>query len=130
MALTVQLVSPESVLFVGDADMVVARTVSGGDLAFLSGHVPFLGALGSWPVRLIRVEGEESFAIHGGFVEVSNDQVIVLSDIAELASGIDVERARRARGRAEENLARDPHDEDAVAALTRAQVRLEVGGAI
>ena len=41
----VELVSPERVLFQGEADMVVARTAN-GEIAFLPGHVPFLGALG------------------------------------------------------------------------------------
>ena len=42
--LPVQVVSPERVLYSGDAEMVVCRT-SDGEIAFLPGHVPFLGAL-------------------------------------------------------------------------------------
>ena len=38
----VQLVSPEQVLYVGEADMVIARTLGGGEIAFLKGHAPFL----------------------------------------------------------------------------------------
>jgi F-type H+-transporting ATPase subunit epsilon len=60
---------------------------------------------------------------------VANDRVIVLSDVAELAESIDVDRARRARQRAEERLAADADDEDAHAALFRATTRLEVAGA-
>ncbi len=98
MTLTVDLVSPEAVLYEGEAAMVVARTTSGGDIAFQSGHQPFLGGLGIWPVRLILEDGgEERFAVHGGFVEVSGDRVIVLSDVAEVAEEIDVERGARRR---------------------------------
>ena len=43
----VELVSPERILFSGEADMVICRTVDGGDIAFLAGHAPFLGALTS-----------------------------------------------------------------------------------
>jgi F-type H+-transporting ATPase subunit epsilon len=68
--------------------------------------------------------------VHGGFVEVANDRVIVLSDVAELAEQIDVERARRALQRAEERLSENPDDEEAQAALLRARTRLEVAGAI
>jgi F-type H+-transporting ATPase subunit epsilon len=68
--------------------------------------------------------------VHGGFVEVAKDRVIVLSDVAELADQIDVERARSARQRAEERLSADPDDEDAQAALLRATTRLEVAGAV
>ena len=45
MTLQVELVSPERILWTGEADMVIARTVGGGDIAFLSGHAPFVGAL-------------------------------------------------------------------------------------
>ena len=130
MTLAVNLVSPEAVLYEGEAAMVVARTTSGGDIAFQTGHQPFLGGLGVWPVRLIlEGGGEVRFAVHGGFVEVSGDRVIVLSDVAEVAAEIDVERARAAKAAAEEALRADADDANAEAALARANVRLEVAGA-
>lgn len=129
MPLTVDIVSPERVLYTGEADMVVCRT-SEGEIAFLPGHVPFLGALGIGVVRILLPErGEQAAAVHGGFVEVANDRVIVLSDVAELAERIDIDRARRAQQRAEERLSADPDDEDAQAALLRATTRLEVAAA-
>jgi F-type H+-transporting ATPase subunit epsilon len=128
--LTVDVVSPERVLYTGEADMLVCRTTD-GEIAFLPGHAPFLGALGIGVVRsLLPERGEQAVAVHGGFVEVSNDRVIVLSDVAELAEQIDVERARRAKQRAEERLAADSEDEEAQAALLRAETRLEVAGAV
>jgi F-type H+-transporting ATPase subunit epsilon len=128
--LTVEVVSPERVLYSGEADMLVCRT-SEGEIAFLPGHVPFLGALGIGVVRsLLPEQGEQAVAVHGGFVEVANDRVIVLSDVAELADQIDVARAQRARQRAEERLNAEPDDEEAQAALLRATTRLEVAGAV
>jgi F-type H+-transporting ATPase subunit epsilon len=128
--LSVEVVSPERVLYSGEADMVVCRTTD-GEIAFLPGHVPFLGALGIGVVRsLLPERGEQGVAVHGGFVEVSNDRVIVLSDVAELAEQIDVERARIAKQGAEERLSADPEDEEAQAALLRAETRLEVAGAV
>jgi F-type H+-transporting ATPase subunit epsilon len=127
--LSIDIVSPERVLYTGEADMVVCRT-SEGEIAFLPGHVPFLGALGIGVVRILLPErGEQAAAVHGGFVEVANDRVIVLSDVAELAERIDIDRARRAQQRAEERLSADPDDEDAQAALLRATTRLEVAAA-
>jgi F-type H+-transporting ATPase subunit epsilon len=127
--LTVDIVSPERVLYTGEADMVVCRT-SEGEIAFLPGHVPFLGALGIGVVRILLPErGEQAAAVHGGFVEVANDRVIVLSDVAELAERIDIDRARRAQQRAEGRLSADPDDEEAQAALLRATTRLEVAAA-
>ena len=129
MPLSIDIVSPERVLYTGEADMVVCRT-SEGEIAFLPGHVPFLGALGIGVVRILLPErGEQAAAVHGGFVEVANDRVIVLSDVAELAERIDIDRARRAQQRAEERLSADPDAEDAQAALLRATTRLEVAAA-
>jgi F-type H+-transporting ATPase subunit epsilon len=125
----VEIVSPERVLYSGDGDMVVARAAD-GDIAFLPGHAPFIGALGIASVRvLLQQHGEQAAAVHGGFVEVNNDHVIVLSDVAELPEQIDVPRAQEAKARAEAALRADEHDEEAKAALARAETRLEVAGA-
>jgi len=126
MALVAQLVSPERVLYEGDAEMVVCRT-SDGEIAFLPGHVPFVGALGIAKVRIILPEkGEVAAAVHGGFVEVSHDTVTILSDVAELPDQIDAVRAETAKERAEREVASDPENEEAQAALARAELRLEV----
>jgi F-type H+-transporting ATPase subunit epsilon len=123
----VQLVSPEQVLYEGDADMVIARTIGGGDIAFLPEHAPFVGALAIWPVRVIQADGRElDAAVHGGFVEVSNNTVTVLTDVAELPEQIDVERATEARQRAQAAVVADADDEEAQAAFARAEVRLQV----
>jgi F-type H+-transporting ATPase subunit epsilon len=127
--LTVEVVSPEAILFTGDADMVVARTLGGGDIAFLTGHVSFLGALDDWPLRVIQENGQVTFAVHGGFVEVSDDRVTVLSDVAEQSNAIDAARAQAALETAENALRTDPDDESAAAAAKRAQTRLEVARA-
>jgi len=123
----VQLVSPEQILYQGVAKMVVVRTLGGGDIAFEDNHAPFLGALADWPARVKFEDGTQAwFAVHGGFVEVSRNQVIILSDIAEPASDIDLARANDAKSRAEDALRADPDDVDAQAALNRADVRIEV----
>jgi F-type H+-transporting ATPase subunit epsilon len=125
--LHVELVSPERILYSGEADMVVCRTVSGGEIAFLTGHAPFVGALDIAVVRIKTGEGAEEAAVHGGFVEVRDDRVTILSDVAELASQVDVERARRAKEAAERR-DKDVDDAEAEAALRRADVRLTVSG--
>ena len=127
MALQVDLVSPERILYQGEADMVIARTVGGGDIAFLGGHAPFVGALDVAPVTIRTSSGDEVAAVHGGFVEVSNDRVTILSDVAELADQIDVERAREAKARAEATLQRE-RDAECEAAVRRAHVRLQAAG--
>ncbi len=129
MPLQVELVSPERILYSGEAEMVIARTVGGGDIAFLPGHSPFVGALEIATVTLRTPEGDQLVAVHGGFVEVSNDTVTILSDVAELADQIDVERARQAKDAAERRAEAD-HDAEADAAVKRAHVRLAAAGGL
>jgi F-type H+-transporting ATPase subunit epsilon len=125
VTLQVELVSPERILYSGVADMVVARTTD-GDIAFLTGHSPFIGALGIGVVSVRASDGtDERAAVHGGFVEVSDDRVTILSDVAELAGDIDAARARRALEEAERRI-REGDDEEAEAALRRARLRVEL----
>jgi F-type H+-transporting ATPase subunit epsilon len=124
----VELVSPEDKLWEGEAEMVVCRSTE-GDIAFAAGHEPFLGALADHPVRIILAgEGEQAAAVHGGFVQMSGTSLVVLSDLAELKENIDKGRAEHAKRVAEEALAKNPDDEEAAAALARAETRLAVVG--
>jgi F-type H+-transporting ATPase subunit epsilon len=124
----VDIVSPERILFSGQATMVITRTLDGGEIAFLPNHAPFLAALTESHTRIYEEGGTVvNVAVHGGFVEVSNNKVSVLSDVAELGDQIDVSRAQAARERAEEALRRD-QSEEAAAALQRAEARLAAAG--
>ncbi len=126
MPLQVELVSPEEVVLTTTASMVLVRTTD-GDIAFQPGHVPFVGVLLPERVRIYGDGGDtQLIAVHSGFVEVSGDKVAILSDVAELAGDIDVDRANAAADRARATLAEDPGDEEATAALKRAEVRLAV----
>jgi F-type H+-transporting ATPase subunit epsilon len=124
----VALVSPERILWEGEASMVILRTAA-GDIAFLEGHAPLVGALQIGKVRITPAEGgpEVVAAVHGGFVEVKNNRVTILSDVAELADDIDVARAREALARAGSPSGDDA--DDLVAARRRAEIRLEAAGA-
>jgi F-type H+-transporting ATPase subunit epsilon len=126
--MAVEVVSPERVLYSGEATMVITRTYGGGEIAFQANHAPFVGALSENHTRVFQVDGVvRDIAVHGGFVEVSGNKVSILSDVAELADEIDVERARTAKDRAEEQIR---HDDDvkAMAALRRANARLSASG--
>ncbi|MGH9076516.1 MAG: ATP synthase F1 subunit epsilon [Acidimicrobiales bacterium] len=126
----VEVVAPSRTLYSGEAEMVVCRT-TGGELAFLANHMPFLGVLDPGVVRVAREGSDElRLAVHGGFVEVRDNRVIMLADVAELAGEVDRERARRAKAGAEQALSSAGPDgaPAAAAALRRAEVRLEVAG--
>ena len=129
-AMRVEVVSPERMLFSGDANQVITRTLGGGEIAFLAGHAPFLGALDACHTRIYLADGKVvDVAIHGGFVEVSNNKVSLLTDLAELGTEIDRARAMRAKEAAEERM-RGEHDAEAVASLSRAHARLAASGGL
>ena len=124
MTLRVELVSPERVVYEGEAELVIARTTD-GEIGFQPGHVPFVGNLVSSVIRIALSDGGvQRIAVHSGFVEVSDNHVALLSDVAELAEDIDTDRAKNALDRANELLAGDSANEEAAKALQRAEVRL------
>ena len=123
----VDIVSPERILFSGQATMVVTRTLD-GEIAFQPNHAPFLAALTENHTRIYEEGGNVvHVAVHGGFVEVSDNRVSILSDLAELASEIDVEHVRR---QLEESSGRLTHAQDTdvqaeiAAEIRRSEVRL------
>jgi F-type H+-transporting ATPase subunit epsilon len=124
----VSLVTPERALFDGEAEMVTMRS-GGGDIAFLAGHEPYVSTVEIGLVRIDVPDGEkELFAAHGGFVEVNEGKVVVLSGVAERAGEIDIPRAERARDAAEGRLATGEQNLEAEEALQRANTRLELAG--
>ncbi len=126
---TVEVVSPEAVSYTGEAEMVIARTIDEGDIAFQAGHVPFIGALAVWSVEVIKEDGSRDvFAVHRGFVQVSGEEVTILSDVSEAADQIDVGRAKASLESADAALAADGDDAEAAAAKARAELRLAVVG--
>jgi F-type H+-transporting ATPase subunit epsilon len=100
--LNVDLVSAERRVWSGEANFVVARTLD-GELGILPGHVSLLGVLAEgFTVRITGGEAGDGVevAAHGGFLSVSDDNVTILAEIAELSTEIDVDRARAALARA------------------------------
>ncbi len=126
----VEVVSPERVLFSGEATQVITRTLGGGEIAFLAGHAPFLAALIPNHSRLYLTDGSIlDVAVHGGFVEVSNGKVSILTDFAELGSEIDKAKAAADIERLQEQL-RHEHDANGAAELARAHARLSAAGGV
>ena len=126
----VEVVSPERVLFSGEATQVITRTLGGGEVAFLAGHAPFLAALIPNHTRVYLAEGSIlDVAVHGGFVEVSNGKVSILTDFAELGSEIDKAKAQADIDRLQEQL-RHEHDAAGAAELARAHARLSAAGGV
>jgi F-type H+-transporting ATPase subunit epsilon len=90
----VEIVSVESRVWTGEAEMLVARTTE-GELAVLAGHAPLLGQLKEPSrVRVRLADGEQvAFDIAGGFLSVTEDGVTVLAESAQRAEGEDPAQA-------------------------------------
>lgn len=121
--LTVEIVTPEKRILSVQADEAI---VPGGEGLFgvRPGHTPFLSLVEPGTLTLIEGGRQDRYFIAGGFVEVSNDKVLVLADAAEHVTGIDVGGARRRMAEAEARL-KDLNAADARYALEQAAVRRE-----
>ena len=129
--IALKVITPNREMYNGEADMVIMRTKS-GDVGILHGHQPMVTVL-DYGVMRIQNEGEEdkTAAVFGGFAQIGEDGVTVLTDIAEWADEIDLSRAEEARKRAEERLSKKSADIDvlrAELALKRALVRIGLKG--
>lgn len=93
--LLVEVISPEKVLYAAEADMVVATTPL-GEIGIMPLHIPLVSTLVTGEVRIKHKDHIDYFFIDGGFVEVKEDKVIVLSPGAESATQIEPEAEEKA----------------------------------
>ena len=124
------VVTPEKALIDEMADEVRAPGL-GGYLGVLPGHAPLFSELQTGILNYTQNGRTETFVISRGFVEVMDNAVRVLADVAEAPSDIDVGRATAARKRAEERIAGGTDDTDytrAQSSVERADTRLRVAG--
>ena len=121
--LNVAVVSAERALWSGQAKSIVAKTPE-GDIGILPNHEPVLALLvESAALRVEELDGTKLVvAVHGGFFSVSGDEINVISEVAELAEDIDLERAQAALARAQAAGADDP---DEISAIRRAEARIQ-----
>jgi F-type H+-transporting ATPase subunit epsilon len=99
----VSVVTPDGPVYESEVEMVSTKAKS-GELGILPGHIPLVAPLAISAVRLKKGGNTDFIAVSGGFLEVRPDQVTILAQSAELASDIDVERALKAKERAEQRM--------------------------
>jgi F-type H+-transporting ATPase subunit epsilon len=126
--LQLEIVTPERLV---EKDVVQEIQIPGknGYLGILPGHAPLITELGVGEITYKADNMEYHVAVAWGFAEVLPDKVTVLAETAERAEDIDMERARKAKERAEERLHSASGEVDyqrALVSLDRANVRLEV----
>ncbi len=102
--LKLEIVTPEKKVFDETVDSVTVPTAS-GEAGILPNHAPLISALKPGILSYSNKGATERLAVSGGFVEVSANQVSVLTDTAETASEIDADAARAEREAAEKALA-------------------------
>jgi F-type H+-transporting ATPase subunit epsilon len=126
-----EVVTPDRLVLSTGADVVVCPGVE-GQFGVLPGHIPFLSALEIGEMYYRKGGQTEYLAVSGGFAEVTGEKVTIVAEAAEKGREIDVERAMRAKERAEKRLAAAKTAEidwaRAEAALRRSLVRAKVAG--
>lgn len=98
-----QVITPTKTFFDDEVEMAVVRTIE-GDIGILRNHTPLVTPLS---VGILKLKNEGSFreaAIAGGFVYVEKAKTVIMTDAAEWPEDIDVNRAQRAKERAEERI--------------------------
>lgn len=122
------ILTPERSVCCEDAEIVIARALD-GEIGILPNHAPLVAALDIAPLRYRKDGVEHVVAVDGGFLEVKDNRVSVLTRSAETETEIDFARAEAARDRAERRLAAPTSDIDverAELALRRALMRLKI----
>lgn len=125
--LYLKVVTPDKLFFEGDIDMLVARTIE-GDVGILLNHSPLVTILDIG--RLVIKDGDERkvAACAGGYIDVRNNQITVVSDACEWEDEIDINRAERAKERASKKLEdKDTDTFKAELALKKAINRINIG---
>lgn len=127
----VDVLTPDALVYSDEGvDMVIARALD-GDFAVMKNHLPLAAALQVCQVRIQKGGKEKKIAVFGGFLEMKDNYVNIITPQAETAENIDIPRAEAAMSRARNRLAHVTPDIDvdrAKAALQRALVRIQVSG--
>ncbi|OEF96781.1 F0F1 ATP synthase subunit epsilon [Desulfuribacillus alkaliarsenatis] len=125
-----EIVTPERKVYSDDVEMLITKAES-GEIGILAGHTPLVASLAIGPLRVKKNGAEILMSIMKGFMEVTETKVVILAEAAELAEEIDIDRAMRAKERAEERIRAKEDVLDfkrAELALQRAVTRIKVSG--
>ena len=125
---TLRIITPDRVCFEGQVSMVEFNTTE-GEIGIYKKHVPTTVIISPGILTITGEEGVKEAALHAGFVEILQDEVVILAEIIEWPDEIDKARAESAKARAEERLRSKTPETDilrAETALQRALARIHV----
>jgi len=126
-----EVVTPTGPVVSQEVDIVTAPGVD-GEFGVLANHAPFLSTIKIGALTYKQGNTTEVLMVSGGFCEVSNNKITFLVESAERGREIDVDRALRAKERAEKRLAQAQRKEETIsqtraeAALQRSLARIKV----
>ncbi len=124
--LKLKIITPQKVLLEEEVDAVYS-TSSDGEFGILPGHISYMTPLDIGVTEYIKENQKEFISTMGGILQVKDDIVTILSDMAEFGEQIDLTRAKSAKERAETRLRTGETDVDidrAQTALARAIARI------
>ncbi|WP_089944240.1 F0F1 ATP synthase subunit epsilon [Candidatus Entotheonella palauensis] len=128
MPLDVEIVTPDRIILQAQVDELNVPS-DWGYIGILPGHTPLLTILGQGELMYRQNTAQHYMSLFWGYMEVNDDKVIILAEVAEPDAEIDRARAESARDRAEDRLRRihesDIDFERARGALMRAMIRLQ-----
>ena len=128
--LHLKITTHERVVFDEDVDEISSKSTE-GSFGILPGHIPFMCPLDIGVTKVVKDDKAQSFTIMGGIFQLQGDEALILTQLAERAEEIDVERALEAKKRAMERLENEEDNLDiqrAEIALSRALARLKATG--
>ena len=100
-----EIIMPERVLYQGKVSMVEFNTTE-GEIGIYKRHIPTTVIIEPGILTITEPDGIKNAALHSGFAEILPDKVTILAELVEWPDEIDLDRAERAKERAEERLAR------------------------
>lgn len=123
-----KIITPERIFYEGEVSMVEFNTTE-GEIGVLKGHIPMTVIISPGILTITEPEEVKEAALHAGFAEILQDEIVIMAEIIEWPEEIDVDRAEQAKERAEERLRSKTPETDIVraeTALQRALARIEV----
>jgi F-type H+-transporting ATPase subunit epsilon len=101
--LILEIVTPERLIFKEQIDSVIIPGTL-GSFQILKNHAPLVSTFEVGIINVKKNSSDSRYTTGGGTVEVNNNKVLVLADSIEKINDIDIDRAEKARKRAEERL--------------------------
>ena len=123
-----EIVTPDGMIFAGEAESLLVHTCD-GDVEIMAGHMDYMASVSTGRARVTTGGVARLASCSGGFLTVTNEGVILAALTFEFADTIDVDRAEKAKERAEQKLAAATDARDialAKAKLERALTRIKV----